>query len=48
VEESAGKISGFEFKWNPNAKVRIPKKFMETYDTEVKVYNSENFREFVV
>jgi hypothetical protein len=48
VEESAGKISGFEFKWNPKAKVKIPKKFMETYDAEVKVYTSENFREFVV
>ncbi len=48
VEETGGEIKGFEFKWNPKAKVRIPQKFMETYHAEVKVYNSENFRDFIV
>lgn len=48
VKEIGGEIKGFEFKWNPNSKVRIPKKFMETYNVEVKVYTLENFRDFVV
>ncbi|MCE7055204.1 ATP-binding protein [Algoriphagus sp. AGSA1] len=47
VEESDGKITGFEFKWNPNAKVKIPSSFVETYEADSKVISKENFREFV-
>jgi hypothetical protein len=47
VEEEAGKITGFEIKWNAKSKVKIPKTFVETYNTEVKVITNENFREFL-
>lgn len=47
VEEEAGTITGFEIKWNPKSKVKIPKSFTEAYKTEVKVITNENFREFL-
>lgn len=47
VEERDGKIFGYEFKWNPKAKIKIPASFKETYDAEVEVITRENFREFV-
>lgn len=47
VEENAGQVKGFEFKFNPKAKTKIPKLFGETYHTEVQVINTENFREFL-
>lgn len=48
VEEEAGALKAFEFKYNPEARVKIPKIFPETYDTEVEVVNNENFRKFVL
>lgn len=48
VEESNGIISGFEFKWNPKAKVNISKKFTETYNASVSVISKENFRDFIL
>ncbi len=47
VEEEAQKIIGFEIKWSPKSKAKIPKTFVETYNTEVKVITSENFKEFL-
>lgn len=47
LEESDGKISGFEFKWNPKAKVNIPSSFVKNYNAEVTVISKENFRGFV-
>lgn len=47
VEESDGKITGFEFKWNPKAKTNIPSNFINTYSADVKVISKENFRDFV-
>lgn len=47
VEEYNGKISGYEFKWNPKAKIKIPASFVDTYNTEVKVITRDNFRDFV-
>lgn len=47
VEEIAGKIKGYEFKWNPKANVRFPKSFMDTYNAEVDVINRDNFRTFI-
>lgn len=48
VEEKDGKINGFEFKWNPKAKVKFPARFIETYKAETAVIHKENFRSFVV
>ncbi len=47
VEEEAGVVSGYEFKYNPKARTKIPKLFEETYQTEVGVINTENFRSFL-
>ncbi len=48
VEDYNGEIKGYEFKWNSNAKIKIPKKFTETYQTDITVVNSENFRDFIL
>lgn len=47
VEEEAGTVTGFEIKWNPKNKVKIPKSFAAAYNAEVHVVNRENFREFL-
>lgn len=47
VEEKAGKIQGFEFKWNANKKVRLPAAFLEHYDAEAGIVHRKNFRDFV-
>jgi predicted AAA+ superfamily ATPase len=47
VEEASGKISGYEFKWNPKAKVKFHKSFIEAYDSQIKVINTDNFRELI-
>lgn len=47
VEEDNGRISGYEFKWNPKKKARFPKRFQEKYQAKLTLINQENFREFV-
>lgn len=47
LEEADGRISAFEFKWNPNAKVKKPSVFLETYPADFKVISKDNFRDFV-
>lgn len=47
IEVISENISGFEFKWNPKAKTKLPKIFMETYKANIQVINNENFRDFV-
>lgn len=47
VEENSGKIYGFEMKWNSKAKVKLPKKFMETYNADIQIVNRDNFRDFL-
>lgn len=46
VEENAGKISGFEFKWN-NKKAKFPQNFINTYKAEGHLIDRANFRAFV-
>jgi hypothetical protein len=49
VEESDGQLSAFEFKWNPQAKVRFPPIFMERYDVkEALAVHPDNFAEFLI
>jgi hypothetical protein len=48
IEEKAGDISGFEFKWSPKAKVRISNLFQQTYKTDVQVITEKNFRTFLM
>lgn len=47
VEDVNGKITGYEFKWKPTAKAKIPASFIESYQADYKVISSENFREFI-
>ena len=47
IEEEAGGITGFEIKWNPKSKVKIPGSFKDAYQAEVLVINRDNFREFI-
>ncbi len=47
VEDKAGKIYGYEFKWN-NKKVKLPRSFVESYNANGKVIDTKNFREFVI
>ena len=47
VEEADGRLSAFEFKWNPNAKVKAPSAFMDAYKSDFEGISKENFRGFV-
>jgi len=49
IEEREGILYAFEFKWNPNKKAKIPKKFLEGYpNTKTKVVTKDNFQEFLL
>lgn len=49
LEESGGKLTAFEFKWNPAAKVKKPTEFLETYThSSFKVVNRGNYRSFLL
>ncbi len=47
VEEVEQRVYGYEFKWNPKRKAKIPKTFLQKYQAEGKVIHRDNFREFV-
>jgi len=47
VEETEGRITGYEIKWNTTAKVKIPRLFTETYKAETVVLTRENFNRFL-
>lgn len=47
IEEEGGKLKAFEFKWK-ETKYKIPKDFIETYETPVSVINEMNFMEFLL
>lgn len=49
IEESGGSLNGFEFKWNPNRKVKPPRLWLNTYDNaDFKVISRENYQEFLM
>ncbi|MCC6328393.1 MAG: ATP-binding protein [Acidobacteria bacterium] len=44
VEEAAGKLTAFELKWNPKAKVRFPKAFLDAYQpSSTEAIHRENY-----
>ena len=48
IEEADGVISAFEFKWNPKAKARFPKSFLEAYQPQkTEVIHRENYWEWL-
>ncbi len=48
IEELDGKITGYEIKWNPKSRIRLPKIFKERYGADIKIIHRENFREFLI
>ena len=49
IEESDGKINSYEFKWNPNSKIKKPKLFLNTYkDASFNVIHRDNFESFLL
>lgn len=49
IEEREGKLFAYEFKWNKNKKVKLPKSFQNAYsDVHFKVITPENFERFIM
>jgi predicted AAA+ superfamily ATPase len=49
IEETDGKLSAYEFKWNPSAKGRVSSAFKAGYpDAETAVINRENYDAFLL
>lgn len=47
VEDAAGVLSGYEFKWKKN-NFRVPKEFISAYSgSSVRLINRDNYREFI-
>ena len=47
LEEMDGHLKAYEFKWNPNAKWRVPKTFLNAYQAQVFKIDRSNFRSFL-
>lgn len=48
VEETNGKITGYEFKWKEDGRNKIPKAFTEGYQAKGTVISKDNFRSFLL
>ncbi len=49
LEERNGQLSAYEFKWNPTAKTKHPKIFLNAYnDAQFTVIHKDNIEEFVL
>jgi len=49
IEETDGKISAFEFKWNPTAKTTKTNTFLEAYpNSSIEIIHRENFEDFLL
>lgn len=49
IEEQDGVLTAFEFKWNPDAKHKMPKLFLETYTgSDFKVIHRDNLEDFLM
>lgn len=49
LEEKNGKLSAFEFKWNPKAKVKQPRSFLEAYpNSSFEVIHKDNYMDFLL
>jgi len=47
LEERSGKLSAYEFKWNPDAKFRKPITFINAYpEAELKTIHKDNIEVF--
>lgn len=49
VEEQDGQLTAYEFKWNPKAKSKIPKLFLDTYKgSQFQIVHRENIEDFLL
>jgi len=49
IEESDGRISVYEFKWNPEAKFKKPNVFFEAYpNSSFKIIHRDNYEDFLL
>lgn len=49
IEESDGQIQGFEFKWNPNRRGKVPPEFLEKYPgSSVTQIDRQNYWQFLM
>ncbi|MDL2227547.1 ATP-binding protein [Odoribacter sp. OttesenSCG-928-L07] len=49
IEEGDGKIQAYEFKWNPDAKYKEPKQFLENYpNSSFEIIHRNNFEDFLL
>ncbi len=48
IEVKGEQLHGYEFKWNPKKKTKLPKTFIDNYKAQGTVVNRDNFREFVI
>ena len=49
IEEEDGQLSAYEFKWNPKAKYKTPKQFINSYpDSKFSVITPENMEDFLL
>ena len=49
VEERDGRLYGYECKWSPKKKVKVPKNWQDAYpDSEFHVISPENYQDFVL
>jgi predicted AAA+ superfamily ATPase len=48
VEECDGRLVAYEFKWNPDAKAKVPAQFISAYaNAEFNVVHRDNFEDFL-
>ena len=48
IEERDGKLYAYEFKWNPKAKSKHPKLFLEAYpESKFTIIHRDNIEEFL-
>jgi predicted AAA+ superfamily ATPase len=49
IEEADGRISAYEFKWNPDQKIKQPGSFKTAYpDSEFNVIHRDNYESFIL
>jgi predicted AAA+ superfamily ATPase len=48
IEEEGGLLRAYEFKWNPKAKVKLPKTFLQTYpNSQFAIIHPGNVEDFL-
>ncbi len=48
IEEAGGKIHAYEFKWNPEAKYKVPKSFIDAYpNSQFTIIHPDNMENFI-